>query len=255
MALTAQNKDRIFRKSTGGDLDTGVVSYHSNGKWVGSVLAHVAALEYNERKLDLAQGERFGVRGLNALVWWNDRRQVASLRIRPALLATVTDGHRRVTWFLESINDIVSIRRLAGYPDDARANGCGWRFHFKANASMPYFEQCFIEFMREVLPEYEAKHGAQGAVQGQQVTRKDVKLMKQVFPVLVCARAAEKEGSKKIDGAFLEGFAPKNVPAANADTARTKVIAELIAAGKYGDDIDDPDVSIMVCSPLEAATE
>jgi len=78
--------------------------------------------------------------------------------------------------------------------------------------------------------------------------------MKQVFPVLVCARVVKKEGCTKIDGDFLDGFAPKNVPAVNADTARTKVIAELIEAKKYGD-VDDPDVSIMVCHPFVPVTE
>lgn len=225
-------------KATHLDQDAGLVSYRVASCASADVRCGMAG-EYNKRKEELESDE--APAGLEALLWWNEYRGLATLRVSPWLFNTY---RARISTVLESRGSVERLWQL-------KNQDCGWRLQLTGDCSFPGFRDTLASFLAGFIiadnPQMSATRAALGATQ--EPDRKDESLMKKLFPVLVCERKAKKEGDAKEDGEFLKGFAPKFVPAVSAVAASTKVMAELIEAKKFGDP-DDPDVAIKVCNPF-----
>jgi len=228
-------------------MGTGVVCYQANGS-----LERPA--EYNRRKEEL-RNQAPSVAGVRALVWYNSRQQMCTLRLSPALF------HRRRTTFAFRVRAF--LRQCAGvatarpFADNAGVEQFGYRLKTTSGFLLSAFRRALADFLYHILCERCIPCSPAGDVEvatdedSQDQEREDDSLMKRLFPVLVCERKKDEKG-KKVDGDFLEGYAPKFVPATNAESARTQVVAELLTAEKFGDP-DDPDVTIQVCRFLESA--
>jgi hypothetical protein len=191
--------------------------------------------EYNALKVELMAGRLLGC---DVLIWVNPRTEWATIRVRPTIFC-VCKKELRERLLVLGVTEISELYMESAFRFSMR---------FMDPDSRAGNLVRLLESIREKYPAGREQVAPDTNNQPQEEEQDE--MSRKIFPVVV--REIKRDGEKEEVGAAIEGYNPKFVDAANAETARDAVMVELVKDEKYGE-IEEPKVRITVCNPLVKA--